>query len=89
MAAHIRVDPAPEVLAQERTCRYGHGKLARIDSVEGNKLFIVMSYGLENVALDRPRHVGPFHWHLCGTCGYMELVDLTPAATIALTKGAQ
>lgn len=89
MAFEIRVDPKPTVLAQERTCRYGHGPLTKIESVEGNKLFIVMSYGLENVALDRPRYVGPFQWHLCATCGYMEMVDLTPDATIALMKATK
>jgi hypothetical protein len=86
MAFEIRVNPQPTVLAQERTCRYGHGPLTTIESIEGKKFFIVMSYSLENLQLDRPRYVGPFQWHLCATCGYVEMVDFTPDATIDLMK---
>ncbi len=74
----------PGVSSQVRTCKYGHGDLIKIDRVNGRNAFLIFMYGHFNESMDGLRYVGPMQWHLCKTCGYMEVSDQTPNNTIAL-----
>lgn len=87
MRETILVTPSDGVTKQLRTCRYGHGQLTHVESIAGNPLFLAIAYGFYTAPLDKARYVGPFQWHLCKVCGYMEMVDLTPEATLSMIGG--
>jgi len=62
----------------ERTCRYGHGPLSKMDGVwglEGRKIEQASENGVpKKVALPTGKLFGAQLW-LCTTCGYVELAD--------------
>ena len=75
------------VRAQERTCRYGHGPLHHVTKIDGKEIFVAVAMGFVETARNAPPNwMGPLQWHLCGTCGYMEVVDITPNLSIERAK---
>ena len=76
------------VLSQTRTCRYGHGALTEIDRLQGRGIFVALACGNTDATIAAPKWIGPLQWHLCKVCGYMEIVDPTPSATISNMAGA-
>lgn len=78
----LSLDSEPGVAEQERTCRYGHGPLTLVDRQEGRECFLAIAWGFADTSRAAPKYLGPLQWHLCGVCGYMELVDLTPSNSI-------
>lgn len=86
MTDTIIINAPSGVADQPRTCRYGHGPLKHVDKIGGKPLFIAMAYGFYDSPMVNPKYVGPLRWYLCPVCGYMELVDLTPDATLSLLE---
>lgn len=75
-----------EPLKVVRTCRYGHGALSRIDKTEGKPVFFTLPYGKVDEVRDGPSFIGPLEWYVCAICGYTEIIDPSPAATLAFRE---
>ena len=82
----LKIDDLP--LFVDRTCRYGHGSLLRIDKAEGKPVFFAIPYGSVNQVDDGPKYIGPLEWYVCPVCGYTETFDPTPASTIAFAQAS-
>lgn len=79
-SVHIAV--SPDVMSVERHCPHGHGPLTEVTHISGKRSFLLLTHGADGEAIDSASHIGPFLWFLCARCGYTELVDSDPNATL-------
>lgn len=73
-------------MTQEKTCRYGHGRLVNVDRLDGQ----AVTFGLmfqDTKPQDLPTFLTGLRWLLCPTCGYSELEDSDPSLTMRHLRG--
>jgi hypothetical protein len=74
-----------EMISLERTCRYGHGPLVEIATLEGRPV----SFGYVIYYKDDGAHrlMHGFRLFVCQHCGYTELQDADVSMTLQHAKG--
>lgn len=84
MARIFKRQPNTEI---ERTYRYGHGPLVALTDKSAKQAYVALALGLGDIPQTAPDYAGPFFWHICRTCGYMEIIDGDPEQTINALGG--